>query len=343
MTVEERGELLVKAGLFSGNVAGRESQWVGLAAAVGGAFIRTQYEAWAGVDRAAAHRLVRRLQGARLGREIDGGRGIGRYVHLTSRRLYKALEMGDSRHRQRGSTGHLLQRLIALDCVIARGGRQGWLLGVEEQLGAFRGLGVPDVALPRRTYRSKEGGDPVVSWFPARWPIAMATGSALFLLPDSGEAARPDLELRTWGRHHARLWDWLGRHGVGVETAFACRTESRERAVRKELQRWVDSGIPPKGVAAAGGQDPAAELERIETMMREKRTADLTQQYGSINAYLKRRRVLRESPSAQPRARVQAAGTWLSGRLQARVLAAGVALTDADFEVVPLPAEAFGG
>lgn len=341
MTVKERGDLVVGGGLLGDNVAERESQWIGLAAAVGGAFLRSQYEAWAGVDRYLAYRLVKRLDRAGLGREIDGGRGIGRYVHLSSRRLYKALGMGDSRHRQRGSTGHLLQRLVALDFVIARGEGPGWLLGVDEQLGAFRGLGVPDGALPQRAYRPKDGGDPAVSWFPARWPIGLGERTALFVLPDSGEAARPELELRTWGRHHARLWDWLGRRQVRVEAVFACRTESREQAVRKELQRWVDSGVPPKG-APGGGQDPAAELERIEAMMREKRIGELATQYGSINAFMKRRRVLLESPGAQPRARVQSAGTWLSGRLQARALAPGVPLTDADFEVVPIAGGAAG-
>lgn len=343
MTVEERGKLLADAGLLGGAGARgarpdeREAQWTGLAAAVGGVFIRSQYEAWAGVGRRRSHDLVKRLRAAGLSEEADGGRGVGRYVQLSSRRIYKALGMGDSRHRRKGSPGHLLQRLLALDFVVARG-EAGWLFGGREQLAAFRALGAPDAALPQRTYRARDGGEQKVAWFPAGWPVGLAGGSALFVFPDSGEAGQPQLELRTWGRHHARLWDWLRRNGVSVEAVFACRAEGRGQAVRKELQRWVDSGVPPRGGGAAGsGLDPAAELGRIDAALADGRVKDLEAQYGSISAVIRKRRELEESPGALPRARVQAASAWLSGRLQGRALVEGPALDAADFELIPLP------
>ena len=342
MTVEGRGKLLVDAGVLG--AAGprgarpdeREAQWVGLTAAVGGVFIRSQYEAWAGVDRRRSHDLVKRLRAAGLSEEADGGRGIGRYVRLGSRRIYRALGMGDSRHRRAGSPGHLLQRLLALDFVVARG-EAGWLFGGGEQLAAFRAAGAPDAALPRRAYRARDGGAEKVAWFPAGWPIGLAGGSALFVFPDSGEAGQPQLELRTWGRHHARLWDWLRRNGVGVEAVFACRAEGRGQAVRKELQRWADSGVPPRGGGVAGaGRDPAAELARIDAALEDGRVKDLEDEYGSIPAVIRKRAELAKSPGAAPRARVQAASAWVSGRLQARALAAGPMLEAADFEVIPL-------
>ena len=336
MTVAERGQLLVGAGLLGDRVAARESEWTALVAAVGGAFIRSQYEAWASVDRRAAHDLVRRLSAARLGGEVDGGRGVGRFIHLRARSLYRALGMGDSRHRRRGSTGHLLQRLIALDYLVGRGDDAAWLLGCDEQLGAFRGLGAPDEVIPRRTYRAPSGDD-AVAYFPARWPIALGGGEALFVFPDSGEAARPALELRTWGRQHARLWDWLRRNGARVEVAFACRTGAREKAVRAELQRWVDSGVPPKGGGGAEAGDPAAEIQRIDSLFQGARIAEVEQEYGSIGGALRRKKTLQQpSPGAQPRARVHVAGTWLSGRLQGRVLAPALPLDEADFDVVPV-------
>ena len=326
----------MEAGLLSGHSDEREPQWVGLAAAAGGVFLRSQYESWAGVGRVHSYRLVARLKAERLGEEADAGRGIGRCVQLGSRRIYRALGMGDSRHRRKGSTGHLLQRLLALDFVVGRAAA-GWLFGGAEQLAACRALGAPDAVLPQRAYQARGGGERKVAWFPAGWPLALDGDSALFVFPDSGEAAHPELELRTWGRHHARLWDWLRRSGVGVEAVFACRSEARERAVRKELQRWVDSGVPPKGAAgAARGQDPAAELQRIDAALAANDVKPLVAQYGSIPAFMRRRRALLESPGAAPRARVQATGTWLSGRLQTRALAAGPELVAADFEVVRL-------
>ena len=230
MTVRERGELLVDAGLFDRQVARRESEWVGLCAAAGGAFIRSQYEGWAGTDRRRSHRLVQRLEQAALGREFNAGRGIGRCVHLGSRRVYRALGMGDSRHRRRGSTGHLLQRLLVLDFLVARGEDPGWRFGGEEQAAAFRALGAPDGVLPSRTYRAKVGGGERTVWFPAGWPVGLRTGAALFVFPDSGESARPDLELRTWGRHHARLWHWLGAERDGGRGGRSRRAPSRGSA-----------------------------------------------------------------------------------------------------------------
>ena len=342
MTVAERGKLLVDAGVLGGQPDGREAQWTALAAAAGGVFIRSQYESWAGVGRVHSHRLVRRLSTARLGEEADGGRGVGRYVQLGSRRIYKALGMGDSRHRRKGSPGHLLQRLLALDFVVARG-EAGWLFGGAEQLAAFRAAGAPDAALPRRTYRARDGGGEQVAWFPSGWPVGLAGGAALFVFPDSGEAGQPQLELRTWGRHHARLWDWLRRNGVAVEAVFACRAEGRGQAARKELQRWVDSGVPPRGGGGAGsGLDPAAELARIDAALADGRVKDLEGQYGSIAAVIRKRAELAKSPGALPRARVQAAGAWLSGRLQARALAAGPTAEAADFELIPLSGGAAG-
>jgi len=339
VTVEERGRLLVDAGLLgAGGARGaapdeREAQWAGLVAAAAGVFIRSQYEAWAGVDRRASYRLVTRLAAAGLGEEANGGRGIGRYVQLSSRRIYKSLGMGDSRHRRKGSPGHLLQRLLALDFVIGRG-EAGWLFGGKEQAAAFRALGAPEAVLPQRAY-GPEGGDRKVVWFPAGWPVGLSNAAALFVFPDSGEAGQPQLELRTWGRHHARLWDWLRRSGVGVEAVFACRAEGRAQAVRKELQRWVDSGVPPRG-GGGDGQDPGAEITRIDADLEAGRVKELVSQYGSLPAAVRKRKELLKSPGAQPRARVRAAGTWLSGRLQSRALAAGPALDAADFEVIPL-------
>ena len=173
MTDRERGELLVGAGLFDRQVARRESEWVGLCAAAAGVFIRSQYEAWARTDRRRSHRLVQRLAEAGLGREFNAGRGIGRCVHLGSRRVYKALGMGDSRHRRRSSTGHLLQRLLALDFRIARGADPAWLFGGDAQAAAFRELGAPDSVLPARTYRAKDGGEKRTVRFPAGWPVGL--------------------------------------------------------------------------------------------------------------------------------------------------------------------------
>ena len=321
MTVEERGEALVRSGLVAGDVDAREPQWIGLACAVGGVFVRAQYEVWSGRGRVASLRLVRRLVDARLAGVVDGGRGIGRYVHLRSRRLYRALGMGDSRHRRTTSSGHLLQRLLALDYVAGRETDPGWLFG-NEQAAAFRAAGAPDTVLPQRSYRARGGGGRTTVLFPARWPLALQEGRALFVLPDSGEAARPALELRTWGRQHARLWDWLRREGGRAEVVFAARSVARASSVRKELQRWVDSGVPPRGGPGGrpgSGRDPADEIARIERLVRAAELERLAREYGSVAAALARRKtLLQPSPGAPPLARVHAAGTWLSRRLAGR-------------------------
>ena len=337
----EGGRQLAASGLLGDKAPARECQWVALAALFGGAFLRPQYEAWCGIQgRVGAARLVERIERSGLGREVDGGGGLGRYVHLYSRKLYAELGMGDSRYRRKPAPGHLLQRLLCVDHLLEHPGR-GWLAGGEVAV-AFRDLGVPDEALPRRIYAARGDGPPGVAFFPARWPVAVGRGRADFIFPDSGETARPVRDLRTWGAHHGALWSWLGRHDVRVSAVFVSRSLERAHGLRGELEVWSAGGVAYR---EGPEPDPRAELVRgeiaaIEAAVRGKK-AEAVARWGDVLQAVRRRNALRHelealeagAPGALVRVRVPNAGTWVSGRLEARSGVAFGSVDPAELEV----------
>ena len=335
---------LAASGLLGGKPPERECQWVALAALFGGVFIKPQYEAWGAGGRMSSHRLVERLERAKLAREVDGGGGIGRYIHLYSRRLYAELGMGDSRYRRKPAPGHLLQRLLCVDYLLEHADL-GWVPGGHEPA-AFQALGAPDDALPRRVYAARNGGPPAVAYFPARWPVAVSEGEACFVFPDSGETGRPARDLRTWGAHHGALWSWLLGRGVEVSAVFVSRNIQRERGVRPELQLWAGSGVPYRD---AGAADPrvgrlAGEIAEIEAAVKGG-DAEAVARWGDVLAAVRRRNALRQtlreleepSPAQRSSARVPRPGTWVSWRLEARAKVEFGAEEPVDLEVRRLP------
>lgn len=326
MNLDERAWALRSAGLWPARADERELRWLALVAAFGGVFTRDQFSAWADTSRMAAGRLAERVvDQAKLGKERDGGAGIGRYVHLTSRKFYAALGMGDSRHRRGGSPSYLVQRLLALDCVIEHRDAGLWLAGGKERE-AFRGIGAGDDVLPRRVYSGTGGKPDSTVWFPARWPVCIGPEGVLFVFPDEEAVERPDRSLRTWGRQHAALWAWLRAAGRSPEALFAVRNLDRADAVRSVLAAWKDGGVRAGGGPAAGA-DPLAEIREIEVACKANDFAFLNR-YGSISAALKRRTELLNRAKSSPAAagvpaRLSSAGPWLSARLAARARLSG--------------------
>ena len=326
MNLDERAWALRSAGLWPARADERELRWLALAAAFGGVFTRDQFAAWAGARRNAGLRLVERVvQQAKLGRERDGGAGVGRYVHLTSRKLYAALGMGDSRHRRVGSPSYLVQRLLALDCVIEHRDAGVWLAGGKER-DAFRDIGAQDDVLPKRVYSGSGGKPGSTVWFPARWPVCIGPRDVLFVFPDEEAVERPARSLRTWGRQHAALWAWLRAAGRSPAALFAVRDLDRADAVRSVLAGWTAGGVRSGGVRPQGG-DPLAEIRAIEEAVKANDFAVLNP-YGSISKALKRRTELLNRAKSSPAAagvpaRLASAGPWLSERLAARARLVG--------------------
>lgn len=335
MTWAEHGARLVESGALPQGFPARDAAWLATVGLNGGLFLRSQYEAALGVNRAAAQRLVERLAAAGAGSEIDGGAGFGRYFHVTGRAVYRALGMGDSRLRRNAGRGISLQRLLALDCVVAHPELR-WRAGREGALAALRGQGVPDEALPRRVYPGKGGAAGATVLLPARWPVALDERSSVWAFPDSGQSAHPRLDLRTWGRQHAPAWRALQAGGASVRVLFVTRSARRAAAVGPEFRAWNERGL---GGAAGPNEDEvvaaAAEIEKIKTAFSE-RDNETINSYGGLNEALRRLTPLEQIVAGGRGGGgcgALDAAAWISDRLQLRGAIAGEPEPDLSFEV----------
>ena len=332
MTYAEFGERLAGSGALPADFPARDAEWLAKVALHGGLFLRSQYEAGLGVDRSAAHRVVERLVAANLGREVDGGAGFGRYFHVTARAVYRAVGMGDSRLRRAAARGAMLQRLLALDCVIAHP-ELPWVPGREGAVESLVERGVPERHLPQRAYAGSGDAPAKVVYLPARWPLALGDGGAVWAFPDSGQSGNPRLDLRTWGSQHATAWRALRRGGCEPSALFVTRSERRAAQARTEFRTWAE-----KGLACPGGGDgvaeAAAEIERIKRGLEADPRA-VYERYGGLRPTLDRLSALEKDIAAGSggRFRMERSSAWISERLQLRSALVGGPEPDISFEV----------
>ena len=331
MTYAEFGERLAASGALPEGFPSRDAEWLARVALHGGLFLRSQYEAGVGVDRSAAHRLVERLVAVGAGREVDGGAGFGRYFHVTAPSVYQAVGMGDSRLRRRAGRGATLQRLLALDCVIAHVDLP-WIPGREGALAALRQRGVPEEALPQRTYSGSSAAPSKVVYMPARWPLALGA-DAVWAFPDSGQSGNPRLDLRTWGSQHAAAWRALRRSGCEPRALFVTRSERRAEQARAEFRSWAERGLTCPG-GGDGVAEASAEIERIKAGLKAEDRVFIDG-YGGVKATLERWSELEKAVKADSggRFRMERSSAWISERLQLRSALVGGPEPDISFEV----------
>lgn len=332
MTYAEFGERLAASGALPAGFPARDAEWLARVALHGGLFLRSQYEAALGVNRAAGQRVVERLVAAGLGVEIDGGAGFGHYFHVTARSVYRAVGMGDSRLRRAASRGATLQRLLALDCVIAHPDLP-WIPGREAAIEMLRGRGVPEKDFPQRTYAGTGGAASKVVFLPARWPLALGGGDAVWAFPDSGQTGNPRLDLRTWGSQHAAAWRALRQGGCEPRALFVTRSERRAEQARAEFRSWAERGLACPG-GGGGVAAAAAEIELIKAGLKAEDRA-FVDGYGGVKAALARWSELEATVKADSGGRfcMERAGAWVSERLQVRSALAGGPEPDISFEV----------
>ena len=334
MTYAEFGERLAASGALPEGFPARDAEWLARVALHGGLFLRSQYEAGLGVNRAAGQRVVERLVAAGLGVEVDGGAGFGRYFHLTARAVYRAVGMGDSRLRRKAARGATLQRLLALDCVIAHVDLP-WIPGRERAVELLGGRGVPEKSLPQRAYTGSNAAPAKVVYLPARWPLALGDAFAVWAFPDSAQTGNPRLDLRTWGAQHAATWRALRQGGCEPRALFVTRSERRAEKARVEFWAWAEKGLACPGAPDEEVEKAAAEAERIKQALKSHDRAAVAE-YGGIQPILRRLNAVERTVAeggAGGRFRMEQASAWISERLQLRSALVGGPEPEISFEV----------
>ena len=206
---------------------GREAEWIALVCLHSGVFTRPQFCRYFNADRKRAHRFVKAIIGRGCGVEsewpvVNGG---GKSCRISSKPIYRALEIENIRHRRKATVSVLMRRLLSLDFVLEHPG-MNWLPTEGEKVEFIEGLGVHSNLIPRRIYygavRSQK------RYFALKLPVAGGDKTVTFAYVDPGHCDRRGIALMGSG-----AWTALGcdprqgapgggyRHRRGTGCGFA--------------------------------------------------------------------------------------------------------------------------
>ena len=221
--------------------SGHEAEWITLVCLHSGLFTRDQVEAFFGLSKSAANRLILRLlqvqvSGRALASEqITDSRRIFR---IFGKAIYRELGITNIRHRRESSIEVTRRRLLSLDFVLDHPDLP-WLATEQEKVACFEQLGIDPALFPKRIYTGRANGR--VRYFHIKMPIAVEPERATFVYIDPGMGTHT--ELHSWGAAHRKLWDKLREAGRRIElVAVAWEQHVLDRAERV-LTSWRGRSI----------------------------------------------------------------------------------------------------
>ena len=243
----------------------------------------------AGIQR--AHRFVKAIIGRRIAVEsewpvVNGG---GKSCRISSKPIYRALEIENIRHRRKATVSVLRRRLLSLDFVLEHPG-MNWLPTEGEKVAFIEGLGVPSRLIPRRIYYGAVRAQK--RYFALKLPVAGGARTVTFAYVDPGHATA--VELHSWGAAHGPLWDAIRAIGAELDTVL--------RADRV-LQLWA-AAEPGKVIE---GLTVKQEIELLERAL-DRQDLELFDQYGGMQEAINRYIALGKLPEAELAERVSIDG-----------------------------------
>ena len=270
---------------------GREAEWIALVCLHSGVFTRAQFCHYFDADRKQALRLVRALLERRSAVEgewplVNGG---GRTCRISSKPIYRALEIENIRHRRKATVSVLMRRLLSLDFVLEHSG-MNWLPTEGEKVEFIERLGVHSNLIPRRIYYGAVRAQK--RYFALKLPVAAEAETVIFAYVDPGRESTG--ELNTWGGAHGRLWDAIRAKGRRVEViAIGAELDVVLRADRV-LQLWA-AAEPGKVIE---GLTVKQEIRAIKEALH-KRDREFLGQYGGMSQAAGRYKELMTLPEAE--------------------------------------------
>ena len=187
-------------------LTGREAEWIALVCLHSGVFTRSQFCYFfdAVSDRKRALRFVRDMvkRGLAVEDALPNKRGGAKACRISNKKIYRALEIENVRHRRDADDSVMLRRLLSLDYV-PENPELPWLPTEQEQVAFLDLLGIDRRRLPHRVYLGAVGSQ--TRYFALKLPIAADTKTATFAYVDPGKDT--DTELRSWGDSY----EWLCR------------------------------------------------------------------------------------------------------------------------------------
>ena len=226
---------------------GQDAEWIALVGLHSGVFTRAQFCDYFDTDSKRSHRFVKSLVERRAAVEgewpiLNGG---GKTCRISSKPIYRALEVEDIRHRKKASNPVVMRRLLSLDFVLEHPG-MNWLPAEPEKVQVFEKLGLPRRLIPRRIYYGVVGNQK--RYFALKLPLAVDPEIVTFAYVNPGH--QTDTELHSWGAAHGPLWDALRKKGRQVRViGIAVENATVDRTARV-LEAWAaaDPGTPDEGL-----------------------------------------------------------------------------------------------
>ena len=270
---------------------GREAEWIALVCLHSGVFTRAQFCHYFDAGRKRAYRFVKTLVDRLAGVEIEGTvfNGGGRTCRISSKGIYRALEIENIRHRRKATVSVLRRRLLSLDFVLEHPG-MNWLPTEGEKVKFFEDIGLPSRLIPRRIYYGAVGAQK--RYFALKLPVAGEAETVTFAYVDPGRDST--VEMNTWGAAHGQLWDAIRAKGRRVEViAIGAELDTVLRADRV-LQLWAaaEPGKVIEGLTVK--QEIGAIREALHKCDRE-----FLGQYGGFNQAAERYKELLTLPEAE--------------------------------------------
>ena len=270
---------------------GREAEWIALVCLHSGVFTRAQFCRYFDAGRKRAYRFVKTLVDRRAGVEIEDAvfNGGGKTCRISSKPIYRAMEIENIRHRRKATVSVLRRRLLSLDFVLEHPG-MNWLPTEGEKVEFFEGLGVHSNLIPRRIYYGAVGAQK--RYFALKLPVAGGDKTVTFAYVDPG--LDTTAELNSWGAAHGPLWDAIRAKGRRVEViAIGAELDTVLRADRM-LQLWA-AAEPGKVIE---GLTIKQEISAIKEALHSDDEKFITQ-YGGMQGAVERYKELMTLPEVK--------------------------------------------
>ena len=270
---------------------GREAEWIALVCLHSGVFTRAQFCHYFNTYRKQAHRFVKTLIDRKAGVESEwpvviGG---GKSCRISSKSIYRALEIENIRHRRKANRSVVMRRLLSLDFILEHPG-MNWLPTEGEKVEFIEGLGVHSNLIPRRIYYGAVRAQK--RYFALKLPVAGGGQTVTFAYVDPGHATA--VELHSWGAAHGPLWNAIRAKGRRVEViAIGAELDAVLRADRV-LQLWA-TAEPGKVIE---GLTVKQEISAIREALH-KGDRKFLGQYGGFNQAAERYKELLILPEAE--------------------------------------------
>ena len=166
----------------------RAAEWAAFAALHSGVFTRTQVREWldrptADANRAEAARIAARLCELELATELELA-GIGRFVHIHAKQVYRALGEPENRNRRKPAREKAIERLLCLDYVLDHPG-EAWLPTESAKTEACEAAGIDPAAWPSKLYPARDGDGETTRYFVEKFPLAIEPVRQQWHLPSA--------------------------------------------------------------------------------------------------------------------------------------------------------------